>query len=35
MAGKFERKLMRDIDLDDPFFDSLKTIQEVQTAQVL
>ena len=25
MAGKFERKLMRDIDLDDPFFDSLKT----------
>lgn len=25
MAGKFERKLMRDINLDDPFFDSLKT----------
>lgn len=25
MAGKFERKLMKDINLDDPFFDSLKT----------
>lgn len=24
MAGKFERKLMGDINLDDPFFDSLK-----------
>ena len=25
MAGKFERKFMKDINLDDPFFDSLKT----------
>ena len=24
MAGKFERKLMKDINLNDPFFDSLK-----------
>lgn len=24
MAGKFERKMMADVDLDDPFFDSLK-----------
>ena len=24
MAGKFERKLFSDINLDDPFFDSLK-----------
>ena len=25
MAGKFERKSFSEINLDDPFFDSLKT----------
>lgn len=34
MAGKFARKLFSEIDLNDPFFDSLKADYQIGRAHV-